>query len=324
MPATYAATNSPRNRYANVKAKVDTSDPNPAHKLSRTLSDLTIKEGKQINPRFSSTTSDRTSPRGTSGSVTTKDRQSFSRVKGERETGIKSPFAKERASSELISKEKMPSMKRGIASQNSPFRRREVRAPAVATQKKNTRSADILRDDAREEAGAVIDRGVPKRPLISQAFSEVPDITMEESEEQDLGDVGVCGIEVSNNKTETTVVLKHILALGRQNDNTSKSQSQSSSPTAKGLIIVEEDELEFYESEDKVKAPSEIPRSYSLPNLIPRLVVTSEDGELVETVVMDARKLESTGCCIQEKTMKLSSNLGAFEEEDETNMSTYL
>jgi len=321
MPTTYAA-NSPRNRYTNVKAKVDTSDPNPAHKLSRTLSDLTIKEGKQINPRFTAATTPRS---GTPASVTPKHGQSFSRIRGERATGGRSPFAKERAASELISREKMPSMKRGMANQNSPFRKREVRAPAVQT--RNARSADILRETKAEDAGEVSDKSAPRRPLVSQAFSEAPDITIEENEEEEKsGDVGVCGMEVSNNKTETTVVLKHILALG--NNSATEPHSQSSSPVADDLMIVEEDEPEFYESEDKVKAPSEIPRSYNLPHLIPSLIVTSEDEELVETVVLEARKLESTGGSLKENATNLWSKLGDFEEEeeeeDEINMSTHL
>ena len=324
MPTTYTV-NSPRNRYANVKSKVDTSDPNPAHKLSRTISDLTIKEGRQINPRFANVRPERTGARSDiAGQTTPKDIRSFSRIKGERASGIKSPYTREKPTSELVSKEKMPSLRRGMGNQNSALKKREIRMPAV--KKIAAQPADILREVESENLGAVVDKEVQNQSLNTQAFSEEPDVSIKEEEEESMeaeSGIGISGIEVDNNETETTVVLKHILALSGRNDGADKSASPSS-PISNGLVIVEEDELgeDYYESKDKVKSPSEIPSDYNLPHLIPMLIVTDEDKELVETVVSEARKLESTGTdltgsSVGHKYTIATSKLQVFEEEED-------
>ena len=43
-----------RSKYANVKSRIDQSDPNPAHQLKHSVKDLTIdsEQGRRINPRF--------------------------------------------------------------------------------------------------------------------------------------------------------------------------------------------------------------------------------------------------------------------------------
>ncbi len=319
MPTTYT----PRKLYGNVKSKVDTSDPNPAHQLKRTISDLTIKEGREINPRFSGGRSELTGERGSgSKNSTPKERPTFSRIKGERASGIRSPFTKERPASELVSKEKMPTMRKGIAS--SGLKRRETQSPRV--QQVSAHSNNIIREDKVEDL-ASSDNGPRCKFTITQAFTEDPEAAiLEEDSESSKTEAenGICGIEVNNNEMETTVVLKHILALSEKQNDSTKSYSQNPAAPPNDLMIVEEDELEeeYYESKDEVKA-SEIPSSYLLPHLIPKLIITTEDEELVETVVPEARQLlqnsgvEGAASSSRSRGFSPSSLFGGFSEEDE-------
>lgn len=101
----------------------------------------------------------------------------------------------------------------------------------------------------------------------------------------------VAGMNVTSSGTGTTVVLRHVLPLSNNERTTGSSSNRGS------MTIIEEDETEeeeeFYESKDSEPIAPES-SGYRLPQFIPRLIVTDEEGELVVTVVDRARELSHT------------------------------
>lgn len=313
-----------------MKSRIDQTDPNPAHKLSHSISELTIKEGRQINPRFANVRPQRSGI----GSRIAEPRGDKETSAGIRATGNKSLYNKVKPQSELISREKMPSMRKGLVNGGTGLRRMEIHS--VAANEFTISNPDILKEGESDDLVVEVGAEVGNRPLNLHAFaeeSEMESFNEEESKplESNTG-IGICGMEVSNNDTETTVVLKHILALAGQKTEAQETSLPSLSQCPSDLTIVEEDELEeYYESNDSYNClpSSEIPSMYTLPHLIPQLVITNEDDELVETVVDQSRKFESVAASLQRLQMvkneikvepisvKSFGMLDAFNEEEE-------
>ena len=128
----------------------------------------------------------------------------------------------------------------------------------------------------------------------------------------------ICGMEVVNNDTETTVVLQHLLALSGKNSSHTRNSN---------MAIIEEDEVEedYYESED-TPASVKSPHLFSLPHPIPQLVITDENGQLVETVVQNSREYSDIAA---QYSVTLPGQYsvtlpGLLEEEDEPILATRL
>lgn len=329
-------------RYANVKSKVDQSDPNPAHKLKRTLSDLTSDEeqGQKINPRFSTTTTatkfagSRVGPDLQRRSTVDYNSDRFPQSFGAQRARVSPSTAGVRSSAAVLRKS---------GSLDSPLRQSGGRVAAASSSKfsavpsslsrasaamttKSTKMSELTEEEEEEvvekqksggdngrvsfeEAeedeflnGASVEGSELGRRVINPiafAFVEeesdapsrleddetaVPQFLGEGGDAGDDNDLGICGVEVTNSSTETTVVLKHLLALSNKN--------RGSSASASDMAIIEEDELEeeeeYYESKDTPLSASSV-RSFTLPHPIPRLIVTCEGEGLVETVVDVAR-----------------------------------
>lgn len=196
---------------------------------------------------------------------------------------------------------------------------------------------EAIEEDEPCNGASVENKTTSDVPVSSDAFME--QILRENysqpqdySETTSTSDVGVSGMEISNSSTETTVVLKHLLALSGKN---SPSHNHD-------MAIIEEDELEedeesYYESQDTpLSSDSGAPKSFTLPHPIPKLFITDESGALVETVV-DTAKEYTNGSAVWSPT-HISADirpadirpaiapLGLIEEdeEDESDLSTSL
>lgn len=313
-----------------MKSKIDQSDPNPAHLLKSSIADLTkdSKQGREINPRFSSP---RSSPRPVFQRRSTID---YNADRFPRSSGLKrSPLAEYRyqRSGSLDSPLEVKPKQRGLETSPQPWKERAsskipFKMSRVVKRANPLLASQGIAEEAEEEeeedvlSGASVSSELEHRTANPDAFTEENDCETsdEEEEEEDgfsgspstcggvvMGSGGICGMEVTSNGTETTVVLKHLLALS---DSHSSPSSHDASTT-----IVEEDELEedYYKSQDTPVSTSEI--AFRLPHPIPRLIVTCEgeveEGEgLVETVVETARYYHEA----------LASELGLItEHEDE-------
>lgn len=331
-------------RYANVKSKIDQSDPNPAHKLKRTLSDLTSdsEQGREINPRFSSaTTTAATSSSSRYAARPDLQRRSrtvdyngdrFPRSFGTQRTRVPSTGTGVRSSAAAVlrksgsldsplhpasSKEFSPvpsSLSQATSAamttkcEMSELAEEEEEEVEVKREKEQSGGDNgrVSFEEAEEDeflSGASVEGSELGRRVINpvafafieeesdapskQEGDETAPLFLDEGEDDDLG---ICGVEVTNSSTETTVVLKHLLALSGR-----RSQSHGSSAAAADMAIIEEDELEeeeeYYESKDTPLSPSSSTvESFALPHPIPRLIVTCEGEGLVETVVDVARE----------------------------------
>lgn len=265
-------------RYANVRSKIDQSDPNPAHKLQHSVEDLTIdsKQGREINPRFSSSRFASRRPgfhRGKTIDFSDRFPRNSSPVDYhyKRAASVDSPLG--------------PIQSRPA----STFPLRKERASKLTRMSRvlqEAKSSDSFEEAEEDEllSGARVGSELDQGERNSTAFTAL----IEEEEVAPMTTSGpggnwISGMEVTSNGSETTVVLKHILALSRKQSTDSNTD----------MTIIEEDELEeekqYYESQDSPLSPASTGSSFQLPHPIPRLIVTTEEGELVETVVEKVR-----------------------------------
>lgn len=279
-------------RYANVRSKINQSDPNPAHKLQHSIEDLTIdsKQGREINPRFSSSRFAGQKPgfhRGKTIDLHDRFPRNSSPVDYhyKRSASVDSPLG--------------PIQSRPA----STFPLRKERASKLTKMSRvmqEAKPASIFEEAEEDEltAGAKVSSELDQGERNSTAFTALAEEEEEEEEEVPpvtTSDSRIYGMEVTSNSTETTVVLQHILALARKQSTDSNTE----------MTIIEEDELEeeqqYYESQDSPLSPASTGSSFQLPHPIPRLIVTSEEGELVETVVEKARSCLSVSAEDQEE-----------------------
>lgn len=279
-----------------MRSKIDQTDPNPAHKLQHSVEDLTIdsKQGRKINPRFSGSRFTSQRPAFNKGkTVDFSDRfphhSSLVDYRYKRSASVDTPLG--------------PIQSRPV----STFPVRKERVPKLAHMSRlaeEPRQTDSF-EEAEDEvlSGAKVSSELDQRRETSAAFAPLAE---EEEQESVPGaeSSDIYGMEVTSSSTETTVVLKHLLALTRKR----------SSETNSGMTIIEEDEMaeeeeEFFESQDSVISPASTGSTFRLAHPIPRLVVTSEEGELVETVVEKARSCLSVSAEDQEEEKALSTRL---------------
>ena len=173
-------------------------------------------------------------------------------------------------------------------------------------------------EDEEVSIGATLDSELSGNRVNSKAFtlsnvSEDDNELLEEAKSKTTP--GICGMEVSSNSTETTVVLKHLLATAGK-----VSPSYKNSDMTILEEEEEEEEDEYYESGHK-PLPKIDSQSYVLPHPIPRLIVTDESEELVETIVEDIRELNGVTLVItsnsDQKPASTKDQVLALIEEDE-------
>lgn len=121
-------------------------------------------------------------------------------------------------------------------------------------------------------------------------------------------DIHVVDFEVTNSETETTVVLKHLLAtssLSKESEATDSMNSSSStnnharrttgSSSLWAMPAIEESDSEesesYYESEEVVKTPPLPIVPYTLP--IPTINLQDEDGTILETILKGSKGMKS-------------------------------
>lgn len=313
-------------RYANVRSKIDQSDPNPAHKLQHSVADLTIdsKQGREINPRFSNLkfASQRSGFRR--GRTVDFNNDQFPRSSSladcrfQRASSLDSPLGPVRstvASTFPLRKERVSRL-----TKMSRVMEKEPEEPVPQ---------DILEEAEEDQllSGASVSSELDQGD--SESTITVSTITFDESgftdEDSDttLSSSGICGMEVTASTSETTVVLKHILPLAEESSNKA------------GMTVIEEDEMEgeeeYYESQDTPISASSTESTFSLPNPIPRLIVTNELGGLVETVVATPKRYNPNHTPIVTEGMGLSPDVAEVlnrllreDDGEESSLSTRL
>ena len=136
-----------------------------------------------------------------------------------------------------------------------------------------------------------------------------PDDTAPSHSRHDEGDLRVVDFEVTNSETETTVVLKHLLALSSlskeketneatdnngngTNSHVRRSTGSSSLWTMPSIEESDSEESEsYYESEEVVTTPPLPIVPYTLP--IPTINLQDEDGTVLETILQGTEGLKS-------------------------------
>ena len=277
-------------RYANVKSKIDNSDPNPAHKLKHRVEELTdlsidSKKGREINPRFSRQKFANTRPTfGRRGTIDYNDQ--FPHTSVNRSRSHSAEYRMQRSASVDTPFVAQPRLKLA-----STFPLRRELASKMSTVVEIEREPlpmmfgvdSIDEEDETEVGGAHVasELSHTRNLTHSEAFMEDEEECDDDDDDDSTTKVGIYDMEVTSNETETTVVLKHLLALAEKRNSSD-------------LVIVEEDELEeeeYYESQDTPisTCSGSGGKFFTLPHPIPRLFVTCEGEGLVETVVEHTR-----------------------------------
>lgn len=278
-------------RYANVKSKIDQSDPNPAHKLQHRVEDLTdltldSKQGWEINPRFSRQKFANTRPSfGRRGTIDYNDQFPHNSVNRSRAHSVEYNRMQKSASIDTpfvaLPRLKLAStfpLRRELASKMSTVV--EIEREPVPLMF----GVDSIDEEDETEVGTHVSSELSHAHNLtkSEAFME----DEEECDDDSTSNTGIYDMEVTSNETETTVVLKHLLALAEKRNSANSSNSTD-------MIIMEEDELEeeYYESQDTPISTCSDGSGvfFTLPHPIPRLYVTCEGEGLVETVVENTR-----------------------------------
>ena len=266
------------------------TDPGPAHNFNHSSSQLKFKKG-EVTRIFKANCD-----------------MAESKITGHRESspvgtiapravrGRSPPFSPVKAQSELNSREKIPSIrKRRSGGGDVGSMRMDV---CISAHHGNC--SDSLKEIESDD-GKVIISTKDRNVLQAVAGKAGIDIFNEQDEEtiEISSGIGICGMEVTSNNAETTVILKHI---HQHCDLISEVQSSFSSfppfhPHSDMITVEEDSHEEFYESEDidgHYSSP-EIRTPFTLAHLIPQLFITNENGCIVETIVDKATRFNNSG-----------------------------
>ena len=191
----------------NAKSKVDQTDPNPAHRLKRSLTDLTILEGKQINPRFN--------PDLRSGS------RSLRRAISQPTGNSNKPFSRRSTIHTFHSSHKE------LETKASTSRMQQEREEVAIATRDSTSSEESINGVESEMYGS-------EQKINRDAFSSVDDMMKNSFRD----DNEIIDIEVTNTDTETTVNLVHLLGLRATTEEDSWDQSDSESESDDDDILI--------------------------------------------------------------------------------------
>lgn len=248
-----------------VRSRIDTRDPNPAHKLKRSLEELTISHGTKINPRFAET---KKHPSQISRRFSSSDMRRVERIQpkhklrksvtiGALET-FDTPPAKFLSELESLSEQSQDMEDGTTAPMVNSVKNWVMDENGVSTVRP---LLNCIQEDDIEVTNTDTDTTVFLKNILSRSsLINSPDSTQGQ-------DVSVQDIEISNTDSDTTVYLQHILAGG------------------KGEVPSLDDEgVGYYEvahEDDSLIAASAL----TFPHGIPRLCVLDERDELLEVIV---------------------------------------
>ena len=329
--------------YSAIKPKIDCSDPNPSvHKLKHSLNELIIPLGRNINPRFSSS----------SGKATRIVKSSSFHVEKPVSDKTESKSASLVKSSTFESLFEVGSQNSGVPDLESEI---EKATQASTNQTESASSTDPLEDSTqpamevgletvhhhhklgwteehvvnpgghdkmfseaystqllgKKHGATVDDSGLPHRigENVGVATNFYEDSTGTGRYNRDEDDIHVVDFEVTNSETETTVVLKHLLAtssLSKESEATDSTNGSSSSTNNHArrttgssslwtMPAIEESDSEesesYYESEKVVTTPPLPIVPHTLP--IPTVNLQDEDGTILETILKGSEGLKS-------------------------------
>ena len=328
--------------YSAIKPRIDCSDPNPsAHKLKHSLNELIIPLGRDINPRFSSLAkaarivksssfhvkkpiSDKTESKSAS-LVKSSTFESLFEV-GSQNSGapdLESEIEKatqasvnqtESASStDPLEDSTQPTMEVGLETVHHRHKLGWTEEYAVNPGGHDEMfSTQLL---GKKHGATMDDSGPPHRigesVSISVATNFHKDSTDTGRYNRSEDDIHIVDFEVTNSDTETTVVLKHLLAtssLSKENEATDSTNSGSSSANNHArrttgssslwtMPAIEESDSEesesYYESEEIVTTPPLPIVPYTLS--IPTVNLQDEDGTILETILKGREGLTESG-----------------------------
>lgn len=285
-----------------VKSRIDQSDPNPAHKLRHSLEELTIPEGEKLNPRF-------LKERLPSKSPHLQKSRTFDSIsqllKEEEHTDSSLDWTEtlpRSATYEFLScieplADSEPISTLSKSSNNTDSKKMST---VVDYSPSNGVKRKLYFDDG--ESNDHHQEGVETHSNYNDASIE-PELSVSQHEMKgqnaftineegasdslasnctngQSGDLGIYDIEISNSVSETTVVLKHILALSGKNGSANSTSNSAVMP------IIEESETEEEEEEEEQVYPKLELAPYTLAHPIPELMISDEDGSIVETITV--------------------------------------
>lgn len=257
-----------------ARYRVDTKDPNPAHRLQRSLQELTIKEGAEFNPRFNPNLESNTLRRNRM--ATMPGSQAYTKL------GFHRPRAATIHSFPGLNEErrKSPELKRASAftlRERSPPRSEDCptdlpeRVSALRLLDCSSQSSEESSLDDTELVAAEVEATLKGQDALSH-------------NQENPRDNDIIGMQIENSGSETTVYLTRLLDKGNN--------GQRNGNRWGGMPSIEEDESEDSEDVDKLEEEEEEeeekevigPEPSKLCHPIPQLVVYDEEDGVVETV----------------------------------------
>ena len=362
---------------ASAKSRIDCSDPNPsAHKLKHSLNELTVPLGRDVNPRFISS-SGKTAKIVKSSSFHVDKPVSVDKTESKSATLVKSSTFESLFEVDSQKSQGVPDLETEIEKATQASTNQTESASSVTTPLEDSSNPatimevgletvhhhhklgwtedsytavpdpgdhsvhDMLFSEAAysgtqppgKKYGATASEnsgyGLPHKigenscdvHVASTTFHEDSDHGDHTATTPDEDDIQVVDFEVTNSETETTVILKHLLATSSlskettdeatdaatngtqshsrttKNNHGRRSAKGSSSQTLWTMPSIEESDSEesetYYESEDAIVAPPPLPIiPYTLP--IPTVNLQDEDGTILETILKGREGLKSS------------------------------
>ena len=276
---------------AQAKSRVDQTDPNPAHKLKRSLKDLTLSQGRKVNPRFAEKrvkTDSHLIRRFSSSDIDSGSRKQEASAKHKLCKSITlGLFSHEqfKEDSTDFTVEKSPDILDPLPSDNEM--ENQVSKYGTFSIRASNYDNDPTQDNLTEEQTDSIDVVGPKSMDTQNPSDTGPLFTAVNGQCSNEQDIAVYDIEVTNSVSETTVVLKNLFSkssLSKEDetgaDNRRRIESSNSSYSYSQLYEESEDSDSEAEEEALLAACMN-----TFPHGIPKLIVSNELGDIVEVIV---------------------------------------
>lgn len=274
---------------------MDQTDPNPAHRLKHSLKELTLSQGRRVNPRFaekrvktdhrlirrfSSSDIDRSSK----GGATEKHKLQKSNTLG----GLISPQQLQEDTTGFIVErpnilDPLPSDRE--MEKNLSYSHAVSKYGTFSFRNYDNHSTDS-EDNTTDEQTTCIESNVlgsksmdnttdanDMEPLFTDVYGQCSNQTPEQ-------DIDIYDIEVTNSASETTVVLKNLFSkssLSKENEPSNAQRVETNSSYSCSQINEDSDE-----SEEEVLL---VAYTNTFPHGIPKLIVSNEIEDVVEVIV---------------------------------------